>query len=180
MKRSVTAIKNVFIGLDTKFETACLNLERKVCGGNTVDEQLDKLDTKVVEVSVSAAKHTKAAVASIPSPFTLCTDTFSRKPVAPKPQPVVVQAIPTTQSCKHCEETIPVDAGFCPMCEEQLIVPVAKCGPAPATACKVSGWAPGIQVEAPVKRSLGNRIKETLTTPMSLLAKPFAKVRVNV
>ena len=61
-KKAVVAIKNVFVGLDSKFDEACIGLERKVCGGSTVDEKLEAVSSKVSVKVIESGKSTKEKV----------------------------------------------------------------------------------------------------------------------
>ena len=202
MKKAFLSLGKVISGLDSKFDEACLKLERKVCNGSTVDEKLDLVDAKVVSVCTEVpttgkriagrtkeqsgmavvavqdtAKKVVAKVSKVSkpaaTPFQKCTDTPVTHKVVPK-----VQAIPTTMYCPFCKETLPLEACFCPHCRGQIVVPAAKLGPAPITACKIKGMPP-VSVKAPAPVSLGQRIKLALTTDISLLTKPMAKVRVR-
>lgn len=239
MKAAVTAIKNVFIGIDTKFDNACLNLERKVCNGHTVDECIESIKipkiTKskpsqkkswfkkkdkptvqqspeylraLAEVEVEMREEKALAIAQkkAKTPFTpvvqqpaapiptpapvhvrkestkITPDSipgfFSKCKEATRVTPTVVKAIPVTQYCPFCRETMPVEAHYCPHCAGQIIVPIAAIGPAPITACKIKGMPP-VSIGPAPKRSLGDRIKSSLNMDVRVAFKPMAKVRVR-
>jgi hypothetical protein len=192
MKKALVSLGNVFLGLNDKFDNACLSLERKVCNGSTIDESLDVLDGKVIDVTVKACKPVKkisfkkllpkvkasakvekeVVSPAVPTPFTKCTST----PVVVKRPKLRMKAIPLTQYCPFCREVIPTEAHFCPHCAGQIIIPMAKCGPAPITACKIKGITPHkIHTAINNKPSLTSRIKSVLH-----METPFAKPRKSI
>lgn len=214
MKQVFVSIGRMVASVDNKLDNAFLNMERKVCGGKTVDEQLDRVDAKIVsvikdtpkiktnwfsrkpkvvevvevpfyqkvltEVEANKQKVVKEVVVPAPkaqsnSPFKPCSDRKEKKTETSRE---VVQAIPLTKVCTCCGENIPVEANFCPMCRAQLVIAVAKLGPAPITGCKVKGMPP-VKINPATKRTLGQRIKTTLTTDLKVVFKPMAKVNTT-
>lgn len=163
MKKAFTSIKNIFINIDDRFDIVCLKLERKVCNGNTVDEQLAKSSAKVKNVVMD--KVVPAARAK--SPF--------QKEVKPQSIPVV-KAIPLTQVCTHCSEVIPVEAIFCPICSKQMSIPMASCNPALPNQAKVVGLPP-VPMRGPAKRTISSRIKDVLAKDVLKLRTPMANIK---
>lgn len=59
MKKAIKSLTAVLVATDKRFEEACINLEKKVCGGKTIDEKLNNIDNKVISFIKDIFAHDK-------------------------------------------------------------------------------------------------------------------------